>query len=218
MLTLRRRAARRRASRSLRLHGLTRDSWKRYEKKGPGAYDVLEPGYKLNLCDLHAGVALGQLHRIEEHHERRAAQAERYDEGLAGLAGITPLGRRLGPGRRARLAHLRRAASTPSSPARDRDAYAEALGEEGIGSGLHFLPVHDLTYFRASQPDAAAAARRARRRGRCSRCRSRRRTRSTTSTTSSRPCAACTRTSRDEPRPHAARPAHRDPDRAARSC
>ena len=72
---------------SLRLHGLTRDSWKRYEKKGPGAYDVLEPGYKLNLSDLHAGVALGQLHRIEEHHARRVAQAERYDEGLAGLAG-----------------------------------------------------------------------------------------------------------------------------------
>ncbi len=82
---------------SLRLHGLTRDSWKRYEKKGPGAYDVLEPGYKLNLSDLHAGVALGQLHRIDEHHERRVAQAERYDEGLAGLEGITPLGRRLGP-------------------------------------------------------------------------------------------------------------------------
>ena len=33
-----------------------------------------------------------------------------------------------------------------------RDAYAEALGEEGIGTGLHFLPVHDLTYFRASHP------------------------------------------------------------------
>ena len=42
------------------------------------------------------GVALGQLHRLEEHHERRVAQAERYDEGLAGLDGITPLGRRLG--------------------------------------------------------------------------------------------------------------------------
>ena len=94
---------------SLRLHGLTRDSWKRYEKKGPGAYDVLEPGYKLNLSDLHAGVALGQLHRLEEHHERRVAQAERYDEGLAGPRGHhaarAPPGRR----RRPRLAHLRRA-------------------------------------------------------------------------------------------------------------
>jgi dTDP-4-amino-4,6-dideoxygalactose transaminase len=139
---------------SLRLHGLTRDSWKRYEKKGPGAYDVLEPGYKLNLSDLHAGVALGQLHRLEEHHELRVAQAQRYDEGLADLPGITPLGRRLAPAGVhgwhiyvVRIARRRAGAG--------RDGYAEALGEEGIGTGLHFLPVHDLTYFRASHPTPA---------------------------------------------------------------
>ena len=136
---------------SLRLHGLTRDSWKRYEKKGPGAYDVLEPGYKLNLSDLHAGVALGQLHRLEEHHERRVAQAERYDEGLAGIEGITPLGRRLGPAG-VHGWHIYVVRIAREGAGADRDAYAEALGEEGIGTGLHFLPVHDLTYFRAAHP------------------------------------------------------------------
>ena len=136
---------------SLRLHGLTRDSWKRYEKKGPGAYDVLEPGYKLNLSDLHAGVALGQLHRLEEHHERRVAQAERYDEGLAGLEGITPLGRRLGAAG-VHGWHIYVVRIAREGAGADRDAYAEALGEEGIGTGLHFLPVHDLTYFRAAHP------------------------------------------------------------------
>src|SRR3954452_10977169 len=136
---------------SLRLHGLTRDSWKRYEKKGPGAYDVLEPGYKLNLSDLHAGVALGQLHRLEEHHERRVAQAERYDEGLAGLEGIAPLGRRLGAAG-VHGWHIYVVRIARDGAGANRDAYAEALGEEGIGTGLHFLPVHDLTYFRASPP------------------------------------------------------------------
>jgi dTDP-4-amino-4,6-dideoxygalactose transaminase len=136
---------------SLRLHGLTRDSWKRYEKKGPGAYDVLEPGYKLNLSDLHAGVALGQLHRIDEHHERRVAQAARYDEGLAELPGVTPLGRRLGPSG-VHGWHIYVVQIDRDLAGADRDAYAEALGEEGIGTGLHFLPVHDLTYFRASHP------------------------------------------------------------------
>ncbi|MDX6618349.1 MAG: hypothetical protein QOK36_735 [Gaiellales bacterium] len=153
MLTLRDEALATRIT-SLRLHGLTRDSWKRYEKKGPGAYDVLEPGYKLNHSDLHAGVALGQLHRIGEHHERRVAQAERYDEGLAGLEGITPLGRRLGSaGVHGWHIYVVRIAGAGAGAG--RDAYAEALGEEGIGTGLHFLPVHDLTYFRASHPTEA---------------------------------------------------------------
>ncbi|HEY3614495.1 MAG TPA: DegT/DnrJ/EryC1/StrS family aminotransferase [Gaiellales bacterium] len=136
---------------SLRLHGLTRDSWKRYEKKGPGAYDVLEPGYKLNLSDLHAGVALGQLHRIDEHHERRVAQAGRYEEGLAELPGITPLGSRLEPSG-VHGWHIYVVQIDAEEAGAGRDAYAEALGEEGIGTGLHFLPVHDLTYFRASHP------------------------------------------------------------------
>jgi dTDP-4-amino-4,6-dideoxygalactose transaminase len=136
---------------SLRLHGLTRDSWKRYEKKGPGAYDVLEPGYKLNLSDLHAGVALGQLHKLEEHHARRVAQAERYAEGLADLEGITPLGFKLGAAG-VHGWHIYVVRIAREGAGAGRDAYAEALGEEGIGTGLHFLPVHDLTYFRAAHP------------------------------------------------------------------
>jgi dTDP-4-amino-4,6-dideoxygalactose transaminase len=153
MLTLRDEALAARIT-SLRLHGLTRDSWKRYEKKGPGAYDVLEPGYKLNLSDLHAGVALGQLHSLEEHHHRRVELAERYDEGLAGLPGIAPLGRKLGPAG-VHGWHIYVVRIDPAEAGAGRDAYAEALGEEGIGTGLHFLPVHDLTYFRASHPTPA---------------------------------------------------------------
>ena len=81
------------------------------------------------------------------------AQAERYDEGLAGLPGITPLGRRLGAaGVHGWHIYVVRIAREEAGA--DRDVYAEALGEEGIGTGLHFLPVHDLTYFRAAHPTA----------------------------------------------------------------
>ena len=140
--------------RSLRLHGLTRDSWRRYERQGPGAYDVLEPGYKLNLSDLHAGVALGQLHRIGEHHTRRAELVERYDEVLAGLPGITPLGRRLGEGA-LHAWHLYVVRIDADAAGADRGAYADGLGHEGIGTGLHFLPVHRLTWFDRETPTHA---------------------------------------------------------------
>jgi dTDP-4-amino-4,6-dideoxygalactose transaminase len=138
--------------RSLRLHGLDRDAWKRYKKQGPGRYDVVEPGYKYNLSDLHAGVALGQLHSLEEHHARRAAQTARYDEGLADLPGITPIGRKLGPGSR-HAHHLYVIRVDAALAGGDRDAYAEALGEAEIGSGLHFLAVHELTWYRKRNPE-----------------------------------------------------------------
>lgn len=138
--------------RSLRLHGLDRDAWKRYKRQGPGRYDVVEPGYKYNLSDLHAGVALGQLHSLEEHHIRRAAQTARYDEGLAGLSGITPIGRKLGPGSR-HAHHLYVIRVDPELAGGDRDAYADALRDAEIGSGLHFLAVHELTWYRHRNPE-----------------------------------------------------------------
>jgi dTDP-4-amino-4,6-dideoxygalactose transaminase len=137
--------------RSLRLHGLDRDAWKRYEKAGPGAYDVIEPGYKYNLSDLHAGVALGQLHRLEAHHALRAQQVALYDEGLAGLDGVEPLGRRLGEGAR-HAWHLYVVRIDAARAGGDRDAYATALAGERIGTGLHFLPVHRLTWYRERNP------------------------------------------------------------------
>ena len=172
----------------------TRGSATRRRARAPTT--SLEPGYKYNLCDLHAGVALGQLHRIDAHHARRAAQTARYDEGLAGPAGISPIGRRLGTGG-AHGCHLyvvRIDAEPPAptaTPTRRRWARRRSARDctsspctSSPGSGLH--PTLRL-------PHAELAARR------CCRCRSRPRTRSTTSTTSSRPCAACTRTSRDDP-------------------
>jgi dTDP-4-amino-4,6-dideoxygalactose transaminase len=137
--------------RSLRVHGLDRDAWRRYEKAGPGAYDVIAPGYKYNLSDLHAGVALAQLHRLDEHHARREAQAARYDEGLAGLAGITPL-RPRGDEGSLHARHLYVIRVEQGAFAVDRDVFAAALQAEGIGTGMHFLAVHELTYYRERFP------------------------------------------------------------------
>ena len=38
----------------------------------------------------------------------------------------------------------------------DRDAYQRALADELIGSSIHFLPVHRLTWFRKRYPAQAA--------------------------------------------------------------
>jgi dTDP-4-amino-4,6-dideoxygalactose transaminase len=66
----------------------------RLTRRGDGSlYDQVSAGFKANLSDVLAAIALVQLDRVEEHARIRARQFSLYDEGLAGLDGITPLAR-----------------------------------------------------------------------------------------------------------------------------
>ena len=68
------------------------------------------------------------------------------------LPGITPLAR--DPRDRHAL-HLYIVRIDPEDAGADRDAYQRALAEENIGTSIHFLPVHTLTYYRERFPDQA---------------------------------------------------------------
>ncbi|MGZ4480901.1 MAG: DegT/DnrJ/EryC1/StrS family aminotransferase [Gaiellales bacterium] len=131
--------------RLLRAQGITRDPWHRRQAGALGHYDVERPGFKANLADLHAAVALPKLHRIEEFHAHRAELVARYDAGIAELQGITPIAR---PDFGLHAHHLYVVRVDPVLAGADRDRYAAALLAENISTGLHFLPVHTLTWFR----------------------------------------------------------------------
>jgi dTDP-4-amino-4,6-dideoxygalactose transaminase len=131
--------------RLLRAQGITRDPWRRQQTRMLGHYDVVLPGYKANLADLQAAVALPKIDRIDDFLADRAALVEQYDEGLAGLAGIEPI-ERPPLGRHAH--HLYVVRIDPALAGADRDRYAAALMAENIATGLHFLPVHTLSWYR----------------------------------------------------------------------
>jgi dTDP-4-amino-4,6-dideoxygalactose transaminase len=123
----------------------------RLMRRGDGAlYDVTVAGFKANLSDVLASVALCQLDKIEEHAERRRRHVAAYDAAVAGLAGIEPLAR--DPRDRHAL-HLYVVRIDAEQAGADRDAYQRALAEEMIGTSIHFLPVHRLTYYRERFPD-----------------------------------------------------------------
>jgi dTDP-4-amino-4,6-dideoxygalactose transaminase len=125
----------------------------RLMRRGDGAlYDVTVAGFKANLSDVLASVALCQLDKIEEHAERRRRHVAAYDAAVAGLAGIEPLAR--DPHDRHAL-HLYVVRIDAAEAGADRDAYQRALAEEMIGTSIHFLPVHRLTYYRERFPDQA---------------------------------------------------------------
>ncbi|HYY76781.1 MAG TPA: DegT/DnrJ/EryC1/StrS family aminotransferase [Gaiellaceae bacterium] len=116
-------------------------------------YDVRTAGFKANLSDVLAAIALCQLDKLERHAEIRRRHVELYDAAVAELPGIEPLAR---DSRDGHALHLYVVRVDPEEAGADRDAYQRALREENIGTSIHFLPVHRLTYYRETFPDQPA--------------------------------------------------------------
>ncbi|MEX2103268.1 MAG: DegT/DnrJ/EryC1/StrS family aminotransferase [Gaiellaceae bacterium] len=119
--------------------------------RGDGSlYDIQVAGFKANLSDLLAAIALCQLDKVETHAEIRRRHVAAYDVAVAELSGISPLAR--DPRDRHSL-HLYIVRIDAERAGADRDAYQQALADELIGTSIHFLPVHTLTYYRDRFPD-----------------------------------------------------------------
>jgi dTDP-4-amino-4,6-dideoxygalactose transaminase len=116
-------------------------------------YDQVTAGFKANLPDVLAAIALVQLDKLERHAEIRARQFALYDEGLAGLEGIRPLAR---DERDTHALHLYAVRIDADQAGATRDEYQRALAEAQIATSIHFLPVHKLTWFRQRYPFQAA--------------------------------------------------------------
>ena len=118
----------------------------RQMRRGDGSiYDIPVPGYKANLSDVLAAIALCQLDKVERHREIRQRQFALYDDAVAELEGITPLAR---DERDVHAFHLYVVRIDPERAGATRDEYQRALREENISTSIHFLPVHRLTYYR----------------------------------------------------------------------
>jgi dTDP-4-amino-4,6-dideoxygalactose transaminase len=123
----------------------------RQMRRGDGSvYDIPVPGYKANLSDVLAAIALCQLDKVERHAEIRRRQFALYDEAVAELDGITPLAR---DERDVHAHHLYVVRVDRERAGATRDEYQRALRDENIATSIHFLPVHTLSYYRERFPD-----------------------------------------------------------------
>jgi dTDP-4-amino-4,6-dideoxygalactose transaminase len=122
----------------------------RIMRRGHGSlYDIAVPGYKANLPDVLAAIALVQLGKVDRHAAVRARQFALYDEAVADLEGITPLAR---DARDTHALHLYVVRIDPERAGGTRDEYQRLLAERNIGTSVHFLPVHLLTAYRDLVP------------------------------------------------------------------
>lgn len=130
--------------RRLSLHGLSAAAWSRYDKGGWWEYDVTELGYKYNMTDIQGALALAQMGRAEAMRERREAIARRYTGALHQIDGLTTP--EVGAGLR-HAWHLYQIAVDPKRNRVDRGALARALREDGIGTSVHFKPLHLFPFY-----------------------------------------------------------------------
>jgi dTDP-4-amino-4,6-dideoxygalactose transaminase len=123
----------------------------RLMRRGHGSlYDISVPGYKANLSDVLASIAICQLEKVERHRAIRARHVDAYDAAVAELDGIEPLAR---DPRDTHALHLYVVRIDPERAGGTRDDYQRLLAEEQIGTSVHFLPVHRLTAYRERFPD-----------------------------------------------------------------
>jgi dTDP-4-amino-4,6-dideoxygalactose transaminase len=132
-------------AKTLGLHGMSADAWKRFSDEGFKQYEVVEPGFKYNLTDLQAAIGLHQLARVEANLERRNDIWARYDEAFADLPVFVPAPEEPGT-RHAR--HLYTVMLDLDRLSIDRDAFQAGLHRRGIGTGIHYRALHLHAYYR----------------------------------------------------------------------
>jgi len=131
--------------RLMRLHGMSRDAWKRYSG-GPWRYDVLEAGYKYNLTDMQSAIGLVQLKKCDALRDRREKIAHLYTAGLKSIRGF----RGLQVSTDVQHAwHLYCIQIEEGFLRIGRDDVIRRLDERGIGTSVHFIPLHEHTYYRS---------------------------------------------------------------------
>jgi perosamine synthetase len=129
----------------MRLHGISGDAWKRYAKEGSWYYEVLDAGYKSNLPDLLAAVGVAQLAKCDDFWRRRREIATVYQERFAGIDELElPPGCGQGDQHSWHLYILR---IRPEQLSINRNQFIEKLRSLGIGTSVHFVPLHLHPYY-----------------------------------------------------------------------
>lgn len=124
----------------MRLHGFDRDAWDRYNTNKPAwYYSIVAPGFKYNMADINAALGIHQLTKVERFHNKRKFIAEKYNQAFKDLKHIhTPFIVNENDKHSFHLYILK----VPK-----RNEFIEELAKKGIGTSVHFIPLHIQPYW-----------------------------------------------------------------------
>lgn len=130
--------------RKLSLHGMSKDGWKRFENGNKWAYDIHDLGYKYNMSDISASFGLEQLTHIDEWHKRRLEIVDQYTSGFGHIEGLILPEHISG---KVHGWHLYVIRVIPEMWQINRNELIEKINEKGIGTSVHYIPIHMHSYY-----------------------------------------------------------------------
>ncbi len=131
--------------RTLRLHGISKDAWKRYTSEGSWYYEVLEAGYKYNMTDIQAALGIAQLKKLDWMWERRKQIADLYTASFRSLDAVQPPAVKAD---RESAWHLYVIKLSLDALTADRNRFMEELRGMGIMASVHFIPLYRHPFYR----------------------------------------------------------------------
>jgi dTDP-4-amino-4,6-dideoxygalactose transaminase len=127
------------------LHGIDGNAFDRFQSKKPAwYYEVVAPGFKYNMTDIAAAIGIHQLKRLPEFLRRRQYLVKRYFDSLSDLPIILPTDDMDGGSHAWHLFVIRVQDDSPAN----RDELIQILSDQGIGSSVHYVPLHRQPYWR----------------------------------------------------------------------
>jgi len=130
----------------MRLHGIDRDVWERFtSKSNQSDYDIVEAGFKYNLSDINAAVALAQFEQAEELRTKRQKIAETYMKELDSIDCLDLPVINVDPEEHSW--HLFNPVLNSKSSI-ERDELLSLLSEKGIGTSIHYKPLHRMSFYK----------------------------------------------------------------------
>ena len=134
--------------RIMRLHGMSRDAFDRFSSRVPAwYYEIVAPGFKYNLTDIAAALGIEQLRKLPRFLRRRQELAAAYYERLKDLPLLLPADAPAGELHSWHL-YVIRLSDAALRSGHSRDRVIDALSDLGIGTSVHYVPLHRQPYWR----------------------------------------------------------------------
>ena len=133
----------------LRSHGITKDSSKftNLQSAPPWYYEMQELGFNYRITDIQCALGLSQLKKLGLFVEKRRLIAAMYDKAFKDIKNVkTPIEPKAGKS----AYHLYVVQIDFEKIGKNRSSVMNELMEKGIGTQVHFIPIHLQPYFRRS--------------------------------------------------------------------